>query len=210
MLMVFLEAFRALYLTIDRQEGYRSLNSLVVTSALPREGRTTLTVHLAQAAAAMGCRVLIVDTHLRRGAQKLHNFLGISNQIGLSEFLQGQVSLDRVIQRLYWERGLYVITSGQVPPDPTRLLSSSDMYALMQQLREAFDLVIYDMPPLMGLADVGLVAANSAAVVVVTSLNKRGSITALKNAVERLHLVKANMVGLVVNQVKNYKVDYYA
>ena len=206
----FLEAFRALYLTIERQEQYRSLNSLVVTSALPQEVRTTLTVHLAQAAAAMGCRVLIVDTHLRRGSQKLHNFLGIPNQIGLSEFLQGQVSLDRIIQRLDWERGLYVMTAGQAPPDPTRLLSSSDMYALMGQLREAFDLVIYDMPPLMGLADVGLVAANSAAVVVVTSLNKRGSITALRNAVERLHLVNANMVGLVVNQVKNYKVDYYA
>ena len=206
----FLEAFRALYLNINRQGIYNSLNSLVVTSALPQEGRTTVTIHLAQAAAAMGRRVLIVDTHLRQGAYRLHNLLGLSNQKGLSEYLQGRASLTQVTQRLSWEQGLYAITSGQPPPDPTRLLSSTTMYELTLQLRKNFELVIYDMPPMMGLADVGLVAANIDGVVLVNSLNKRGSITALKNTMERLKLVQANVIGMVVNKAKNYKVDLYA
>jgi capsular exopolysaccharide synthesis family protein len=167
-----------------------------------------VTIHLAQAAAAMGRRVLIVDTHLRQGTYQLHNLLGLSNQKGLSEYLQGLAFIIQVTQRLSWEKGLYAITAGQVPPDPTRLLSSSNMYELTLQLRKNFDLVIYDMPPLMGLADVGLVASNIDGVILVNSLNKRGSITALRLAVERLQLVKANIIGLVVNKVKTIRSIY--
>ena len=206
----FMESFRALYLNINRQGLLDSLNSLVISSALPQSGRTTVAIHLAQAAAAMGRQVLIVDAHLRRGSHRVNDLLGLDNSQGLSEYLQGQATLLETIQRLDWEKSLFAIPAGTSPPDPTRLLSSEIMYELALQLRKTFDLVIYDMPPLMGLADVGLISAKVDGVLLVTRMGQRGSAPALEKAIERLEVVQANVVGLIANQARRYKVDLYA
>jgi succinoglycan biosynthesis transport protein ExoP len=206
----FMEAYRALYLNINRQGILDTLTSFVITSALPQEGRTTIAIHLAQAAAAMGRRVIIVDSHLRQGSQQLHHLLGLANEQGLSEYLQNKATLIQITQRLAWEKSLFAIAAGKPPPDPTRLLSSQTMYELTLRLRKNFDLVIYDMPPMMGLADVGLLTAKVDGTILVTSLCTRGSAPALQKTVERLKVVQANIIGLVVNKVKNYKVDLYA
>ncbi|MDX2217288.1 MAG: polysaccharide biosynthesis tyrosine autokinase [Oculatellaceae cyanobacterium bins.114] len=203
----FIEAFRALCANLKQSEPLP--RSLVISSALPTEGRTTVAVHLVQAAAAMGQRVLLVDAHLRRGGTQIHTLLGLQNQIGLSHFLMGKASLNQAIQRLAWEPGLFVITAGVVPPDPTRLLSSEQMHSMMARLHKTFDLVVYDMPPLMGLADVSLLASYTDGVVLVAGLGKRHSADALKQAIARLKLANLPILGVVANKAKDHSVNLY-
>jgi capsular exopolysaccharide synthesis family protein len=205
----FLEAFRAFHANITRQHTPRPLRSLVISSALPTEGRTTIAVHLVQAAAAMGRRVLLVDAHLRRGGTQLDILLGIDNQLGLSDFLTEKASLNQTIQRLSWESSLFVISAGSMPPDPTRLLSSKKMHELMTRIHQVFDLVVYDMPPLMGLADVNLIAAKTDGVVLVSCLGKWGSAEALNQTVERLKAAHLPILGVVINKARDHSVDLY-
>jgi capsular exopolysaccharide synthesis family protein len=202
----FLEAFRSLHANLETFE----LRSLVVTSALPSEGATTVAVHLVQAAAAMGRKVLLVDGQFRRGGTRLSSLLGIRVEPGLSDYINDQATLNDITQRLSWESNLFAISSGTESMDPTRLLSSSRMKELMARLEKNFDLVVYTMPPLMGLADVGLVAAKTDGVLLVTSLGRRHIVNALDRTLERMQVARVPVIGLVVNQVKNYAVDFYA
>jgi polysaccharide biosynthesis transport protein len=203
----FIEAFRAFRANLNQLE--QSPRSLVISSALPTEGRTTVAVHLVQSAAAMGQRVLLVDAHLRRGGTQIHTLLGLQNQVGLSQLLTGKASLNQVIQRLAWEPGAFVIPAGAFYPDPTRLLSSEQMHTLMARFHKTFDLVVYDMPPLMGLADVSLLASHTNGVVLVSSLGKRHSAEALKQTIARLRLANLPILGVVANKARDHSVNLY-
>ncbi|OLP16365.1 hypothetical protein BST81_21485 [Leptolyngbya sp. 'hensonii'] len=204
----FMEAFRSLYANLQRLET-GGLRSIVISSALPREGRTTVAIHLAQAAAALGQKVLLVDTHLRPSGTQVHTLLGIPNKEGLSHLLAGEVSLEQVVQQIPWEKALYVITMGSTPSDPTRMLSSPSMPSLMAELHQTFDLVIYDMPPLMGLADVNLIASATDGVLLVTALGRRGSAEALNQTLERIKIAHLSVLGIAANKVRDYTVDLY-
>ena len=205
----FLEAFRTLYANIERLDQ-QPIQSIVISSALPGEGRTTVAIHLAQAAAAMGKRVLLVDAHLRKGGTQLHTLLGLPEHAGLGDYLTGTASLQQIVQSLSWESGLFLIGAGEIPLDPTRILASEKMHDLMAQLSQSFDLVIYDMLPLMGLADVKLVAAQTDGIMLVTSLGKRATIHALGQTIDRLEAARLSILGIVVNKAKRYSVDLYA
>ncbi|NJN48752.1 MAG: CpsD/CapB family tyrosine-protein kinase [Alkalinema sp. RL_2_19] len=124
--------------------------------------------------------------------------------------LRDEATLNESIQRLSWESNLFVMPAGAAPPDPTRLLASEKMNQLMQRFENTFDMVIYAMPPLMGLADVKLVAAQAGAVLLVTKIGRRGAADALSYTKTRLKEAKLPIVGVVANGVKNYKVDLYA
>lgn len=205
----FLEAFRFLHSSIQKLGTDHKLNSVVVSSALPIEGRTTIAVHLAQAAAAMGQRVLLVDAHLRAGGMPMHQLLGLPDIPGLSNLLREEATVNQVIQRLDWESGLFIVGAGSVPPDPTRLLASSQMRDFMQKMHKSFDLVIYDTLPLMGLADVNLLGGQVDGVILVAGFGKWRSADALKQTVERLRTAHIPVLGLVANGVKGYSVDLY-
>jgi polysaccharide biosynthesis transport protein len=205
----FLESFRSLHTNIIRLGDSQPITSVVISSAMPVEGRTTIAVHLAQAAAAMGKRVLLVDAHFRRGGVPLHTLLGLPDKKGLSDFLNETAPLNQVIQRLAWESSLFVVSAGSIPPDPTRLLSSPRMHGFMQRVHKTFDLVIYDTPPLMGLADVSLIAAQTNGVVLVAGFGKRNGAEALTQTVERLKVAHIPILGVVANGVKDYSVDLY-
>lgn len=206
----FLESFRSLHANIVRLGDNQRVSSVVISSAMPVEGRTTIAIHLAQAAAAMGNRVLLVDAHLRRGGVPLHTFLGLPDKVGLSDFLTETASLNQVVQRLAWESSLFVVAAGSSPPDPTRLLCSPRMKAFMQRVEKTFDLVIYDTLPLMGLADVSLLAAQTSGVVLVAGFGKRNGAEALTQTIERLRGARIPILGVVANGVKNYSVDLYS
>jgi capsular exopolysaccharide synthesis family protein len=207
---IFIEAFRALYASIEGMGKQQPTKSLVISSALPVEGRTTVAVHLAQAAAALGQRVLLVDTHLRSGSVHIHDLFGLSFNPGLSNFLREETTLEQVIQRLDWESGLFVVGAGTTPPDPTRLLASKQMKEFMQRVYQSFDLVIYDTLPLMGLADVKLIAAEADGVILVAGFGKWGGASAFTQTVERLRDAQIPILGVVANGVKNYSIDLYA
>ncbi|MDJ0702306.1 MAG: polysaccharide biosynthesis tyrosine autokinase, partial [Leptolyngbyaceae cyanobacterium MO_188.B28] len=195
----FLEAFRSLYANIRFLGSDTPIRSLTISSALPGDGKSTVSIQLAKAAAAMGQRVLLVDADLRR--PQVHDRLGLSNSRGLSNLISTQLTLQDVIQTAPDSSELFVITAGQIPPDPTKLLSSKKMQHLVEQVQGEFDLVIYDTPPLVGLADASLLAAHMDGMLLVVGLGKTDSPTVMQ-ALDRLKVSQTQVLGTVVNNIK--------
>jgi polysaccharide biosynthesis transport protein len=202
----FLEAFRSLHTNIRFLGSDTPIHSLVISSATPSEGKSTVSVHLAQAAAAMGQRVLLVDADLRR--PRVHELLGLENHVGLSNVIATNITAKQAIQRLPMWDHLYVLTAGQMPPDPTRLLSSKKIQYLMEQFHAVFDLVIYDTPPVLELADARLLAAHTQGAILVVGLGKTDR-TILMQTLDSLKLSNASILGVVANGVKGYTTRSY-
>jgi len=202
----FLESFRSLHTNIRFLGSDTPIHSIVISSATPADGKSTVAVHLAQAAAAMGQRVLLVDADLRR--PQVHNILGLENQVGLSNVIATGLTAKQAIQRLPMWDHLYVLTAGQLPPDPTRLLCSKKMQYLMEQFHAVFDLVIYDTPPTLGLADGRLLAAHTDGVVLIAGLGRTDR-SVLMQALDGMKISSATVLGVVANGVKGYTTSSY-
>jgi len=202
----FLESFRSLHTNIRFLGSDTPIHSIVISSATPADGKSTVAVHLAQAAAAMGQRVLLVDADLRR--PQVHNILGLENQVGLSNVIATGLTAKQAIQRLPMWDHLYVLTAGQLPPDPTRLLCSKKMQYLMEQFHAVFDLVIYDTPPTLGLADGRLLAAHTDGVVLIAGLGRTDR-SVLMQALDGMKISSATVLGVVANGVKGYTTNSY-
>ncbi|MDB9315530.1 polysaccharide biosynthesis tyrosine autokinase [Spirulina sp. CS-785/01] len=196
---LFLEAFRSLSANLRLLVSDHPLRSLVITSATPSEGKSTVAAYLAQASATMDRRVLIVDMDLRR--PQVHQRMGVNNWVGLTDIVTADKSSEDVIQRSPFEANLYILSTGPIPPDPIRLLASQKMHSLMQHLHQTFDLVIYDAPPLMGLADAQLIAANTNGMVLVAGLGNVKRVV-LEQALYDLRVSGLPILGAVANLAK--------
>ena len=192
----FLEAFRSLYTNIRLLGSDTQIRSLVISSSTPGEGKSMVSVYLAQAAAALGQRVLLVDADLRR--PKVHERLELVNTFGLSNVISLNLEVERVIQQSPTDDNLFILTAGQIPPDPTKLLSSQKMQNLMGQFKDAYDLVIYDTPPLIGLADTKLIASKTDGIVMVVCLGKTKR-SVLSQALGGIKLFSVPVLGMLAN-----------
>lgn len=204
-----LEAFRSLHANLHFLSPDQPIRSLVISSAVPADGKSTVAAFLAQAAAAMGERVLLVDSDLRR--PQIHVQTDLPNVWGLSNVISSDINVNDVIQQSPLEDNLFVLTAGQIPPDPTRLLCSKKMENLVQRFQSAFNLVIFDTPPLLGLADARLLAAHTDGIVMVVGLGRtdRAVLTQVLYALKTSH---ARVLGMVANGVKGAHAggyDYY-
>ena len=224
----FWESLRSLYTNIRFLGFDRPIRSLAVISAAAEEGKSTVALHLAQTAAMMGQRVLLVDADLRN--PNIHKRLGLSNTVGLSNVIVNDINFQDVLHRINCEpvtvknsdRGelsvsktslevesLYVLTAGQIPPNPAHLLSSQKMQSLAKQFEAAFDLIVYDTSPLLGLADSNLLSAHIDASILVVGMGKAHR-SALAKALESLKIVGSPVIGAVANGVTTgYKSAYY-
>ena len=210
------EAFRSLAINLCFMSADSPLRSMVITSAMPGDGKSTVALNLAQAAAAMGQRVLLVDGDLRR--PQIHRRLSLFNGQGLANLITKNqrigsetLTVKDIIQPSGIEEQLWVLTSGQRPPDPSRLLSSDSMKQLNHTLQQEFDLIVYDTPPLLGLSDATLLSNQCDGIVLVAGLG-RTERSAVKRALEILKTGRSNILGLVANAVKqqgNSYTDYY-
>ncbi|MCL1467686.1 GumC family protein [Argonema galeatum] len=210
---MFWEAFRSLHTNIRLLSAESPVESLVISSAGPGDGKSTVALHLAQTAAAIGQRVLLVDADLRR--PKLHKMMDLPNVRGLSDAIATDIGLNEVIQRsrsgeaeAAWQDNLFVLTAGPVPSDPIKLLSSSKMWHLMEQFQAFFDLVIYDTPPLVGLADGSLLASHAGGIIVVVNIDKTDRFMLMK-ALDGLTFGGASVLGIVANGVKGKAASSY-
>lgn len=197
----FLEAFRSLYTNIRLLNAEKPIYSLAVGSAVPADGKSTVAMYLAEIAAAVGQRVLVVDADLR--CPQLHTRFNLPNVRGLSDAIATEVSLNDVIQRSPFDSNLFVLTAGQSVKDPIKLLSSDKMQYLMEQFQARFDLVIYDTPPLVGLADGNLIAAYTDGMILVVGLDKTDR-AMLGKAIDGLKIAGACILGMVANGVRGY------
>ncbi|MGD1704926.1 GumC family protein [Dapis sp. BLCC M229] len=204
----FQEAFRTLNANIRLLNIENPINSLVISSALPGDGKSTVAGHLARAAAAMGQRVLLIDADLR--CPQIHNMMGLSNQQGLSNVIIDGTPIEDAIQRSPVDENLFVLTSGPIPPDPTKILSSRQMQQLIQDSANTFDLVICDTAPLLGRADANLLAACTNGLLLVVGLGKTER-EALSLALDDLSMAGIPMLGIVGNgdRVDSYYQRYY-
>ncbi|MEM9978760.1 MAG: polysaccharide biosynthesis tyrosine autokinase [Cyanobacteria bacterium P01_D01_bin.2] len=194
----FLESMRLLQTNLLLLGAERPVQSIILSSSMPGEGKSTVARHLAQTAATMGKRVLLVDADLRQPV--IHQRLGIDNTQGLSNLLSGNAARTDVLQQAIPFIEFYVITAGSIPPDPVKLLSSQRMQQLMGDLEKEFDLIIYDSPPLVGLADTTLMAPHTDGIMLVARVNKCDR-DVLGHAIENIRFSNIPVLGLVANGV---------
>ncbi|AKE64496.1 Tyrosine-protein kinase Wzc [Microcystis aeruginosa NIES-2549] len=210
----FSEAFHTLNTNIRLLGSDSPLKSLVISSVSPGDGKTTMAINIAKAAARMGQKVLLVDADLRR--PQIHHRLNLDNDHGLSNVLAENLDWNKAIQSLpRYEKNfgsLSILTAGSIPPDPTRLLSSQRMQEMISQLQQddVFDLIIYDLPPIAAFADAKILAAMATGLILVTKLGKTDRFV-LKNLLEDLRLSQISVLGLVANNVsrKDHNYRYY-
>jgi len=202
----FLEAVRVLHTNICVLSSDTPIRSIVVSSAMPGDGKSTVCENLAQVAAAMGQRVLLVDVDLRK--PQVHKRLGISNDQGLSNLISKDLPLKSVLQQLDKSRQLFAITAGSIPPDPTKLLASSKMKNLMRTFERCFDLVIYDAPPTMGMADVSIIGQRTDGLVLVSRIGETDK-AMLMQTLEMLETAKVPTLGVVANGVRHSRSSGY-
>ncbi len=191
------EAFRRLRTNLQFLAVEGQNNAIVMTSALPGEGKSTTTINLAITLADAGQRVALVDADLRRPS--IAKYMGIEGSVGLTTVLIGRAGLEDVIQP--WGNGnLDVITSGQVPPNPSELLGSRRMAAFVEELTSHYDVVLIDTSPLLPVTDGAILArlVGGAVVVVGAGTIHRAQ---LEDAIEALTTVNAKVLGMVVNRV---------
>jgi capsular exopolysaccharide synthesis family protein len=191
------EAFRALrtnlqFIGVDRQP-----KSLVVTSCLPGEGKSSTSTNLAITLAQAGWRVVLVDGDLRRPS--IPRYLGIEGAIGLTDVLIDRARLNEVIQ-VWGEAGLSVLPSGQIPPNPSELLGSGGMREVLAQLTGAYDMVIIDAPPLLPITDAAAIAALCDGALLVARYGRTRR-EHMARASELLASINARVVGTVLNFV---------
>jgi polysaccharide biosynthesis transport protein len=206
-LPLFFEVFRSFYTNLLLLGSDTPISSLVISSPGQGDGKSTVAIQLALAAAAMGQKVLLVDANLR--FPSLHKRLGLMNIQGLTDVISQDLDWQNVIERSPQEDNLYVMSAGPVPPDSVRLLASYKMQDLMSNLQASYDLVIYDAPPHLGFADANLLAANTNGMVIVAGLGKLKR-TVFQEALEELQVAGTPVLGIVANKSKDYAPASYS
>jgi capsular exopolysaccharide synthesis family protein len=199
------EAYRRLRTNIQFLGVDGTERAIVLTSSLPGEGKSSTAINLAITMAAAGSRVALVDADLRRPS--LAKYLGIEGSAGLTTVLIGRANVTDVIQP--WGNGnLDVITSGQVPPNPSELLGSARMAGLITHLTDSYDMVLIDAAPLLPVTDAAILARLVGGAVIVVGANTLHK-QQLIGAFETLRAVSARMLGIVVNRVPAQASGHY-
>ena len=200
------EAFRSLRTNLQFAGIENPIRTLLVTSPSPSDGKTTIVANLASVIAQSGRNVVIVDADLRR--PRIHKMFQLSNRVGLTDqFIRTQDRFDGSIKSTE-VTNLHAITSGTLPPNPSELLSSGRMSEILKLLGDQFNTVIIDSPPTLLVTDAIVLAqrVDGVLLVVKPSVTKWAS---LKQAIEQLQRVKANLLGVVVNDVNVGRSRYY-
>jgi capsular exopolysaccharide synthesis family protein len=197
----FLNAFDLLYGNL-KLIFFNPPRSVAICSAMPGDGKSTVALHLAQAAASMGQRVLLVDANMR--LPDIHDRLSIVNSKGLSDFLVDHIDPDHLIQQSSVAENLYVLPSGRAIPGSAKLLASSQMHLLRSRIEQQFDLVIYDTPDLLGPLDANFLATYTDGVIMVVGVRetKQSSVQKVVKQLEKYHLP---ILGAVANHPQKPK-----
>ncbi|HEY3175486.1 MAG TPA: polysaccharide biosynthesis tyrosine autokinase [Candidatus Polarisedimenticolia bacterium] len=199
------EAYTRIYSNIRFAEVESPLHSILITSACKGEGKSTTLVNLACAIAAAGKRVIIVDTDLRNPT--LLRILGLKYATGLTSVLAGEASLDEALQPS-GHPGLTVLPAGPIPPNPAELLHSQRMKEMIEELESRCDLVIFDSPPTLLVADAMLLGGGLDAAIIVA---ESGGVSrrAVQQVKESLQMSKTRILGVILNKILESPGSYY-
>lgn len=180
-------------------------NSLVVTSSVTDEGKTTTSINLASTLAEGGERVLLIDADLRRS--KVAKYLNIEGSVGLTTVLIGRADLEDVVQPI-GEGGFEVVAAGEIPPNPAELLASDAMKRLLAEVTLRYDTVVLDAAPLLPVTDAAILSTMTGGALIVAG---SGTVTVpeLEDAVDTLDQVNGTTLGIVLNKAKVGNGDGY-
>jgi len=200
------ESYRTLRTNVEFAAVDTPLHTLLVTSSVPQEGKTTTAGNLAVAFAQAGSRVLLVDTDLRKPG--LHNLFKLSNEYGVTTLFRDEAATVRSVTQDTELNGLNIITSGALPPNPAELLGSQRWRAILERLKAEADLVILDSPPLQAVTDAALLAATVDGTVFVIHARhtRRGAVRQGREALAR---GGGKILGVVMNRLKKREYDEY-
>ena len=195
------EAYRALVTNLQFAELDRKLKTLVVTSSIPLEGKTSVAINLAITLASAGEKVLLADADLR--FPKIHKVFKLDAAPGLTNVLIANKSPYQVIHSIEGVDNLDLLTSGSLSPNPSELLRSSQMKKLILflEVQKEYDRVLFDSPPLLGVADAPILSSNVDSILLVLGANEVDRQAAQK-AKESLAKVKAHILGIILTKVK--------
>ena len=194
---VFGEAVRSLRTGLALSNVDHPPRTVLVCSAVPQEGKSSVALSIACSAAKSGQRTIIVDCDLR--SPRIHEYLGLPNETGLTDFLMGAVTLEQALE-FDPKSGVHVLAAGRHAPNPPDMLGSMHMFNLMRRLGETYDLVVFDTPPLLAVSDSLILGRAADKVVFVARWAKTrrdSSIIALRQLLE----AGADVAGVVLSQV---------
>ena len=200
------EAFRSLRTNLQFSGIDAPLRTVLITSASPSDGKSSVVANLATVIAQSDRDVVVVDGDMRRPT--LHKVFKLSNRIGLSDyFIRTPDKMTGVVKKTK-VNGLNIITSGSLPPNPSELLSSTKMQDVLNLLVKHFDMVLLDSPPLLAVTDALILAKRVDGVLLVVDpkKTKRG---AIRQAIEQLQRMDARLLGVVLNNIKAKQSSYY-
>lgn len=199
------ESFRQIRTNLQFAQVAHKSKTVLITSSLPGEGKTTTAVNMALALAQAGKSVALVDADLRR--PMVGEYLGLDRNAGLTTVLIGSSSAEELLHP--WGKDqLYVLTSGQVPPNPSELLGSESMAELIEELERQFDAVVIDAPPLLPVTDAAVLAQRVSGVVLVVG-SQAVTTADVEKSLSALEMVDAALLGVVLNKLPSKGQDAY-
>lgn len=200
------EAYRSIRTSIHFATASNEHSKVFLfTSAGPREGKSTVAANLAVTFAQAGSKIILIDCDLRKPVQ--HRVFGVANTVGLTNVLVDRISPEEAIKATKVP-GLDVLTSGPIPPNPSELLSSPRMIALLDQLRQRYDIVLIDSPPTVAVTDSVVISGYVDGIILVI---RSGQVTIemAKVAKMRLEQAKGKIIGTIINGLDYKGEDYY-
>lgn len=198
------EAYRSLRTNIQYSSFDKEYKTIVVTSANPGEGKSTTSGNLALTLAEGEARVLLVDCDMRKPS--VHKSFRVTNTYGLSDVLLQKQKVMDVAHN--YRKNLYIITAGKIPPNPAEMLASKSMTLFLEEMKEHFDYIVLDTPPVQAVADSQILSTkvDGTLVVVRAGVTKKDDV---QNAIAALKKVNANIIGTVLHAVDNSRNKYY-
>ena len=206
---IYQESFRNLYTSIRFSNIDKKFKKLMITSSVPKEGKSLINIVLAKTLSDIGLKVLLIDADMRK--PQIHKRFGLNNILGLSNIiLENKNDLKNIVQKIPDFPGLDILTSGRIVPDTTRLLRSDRMKDFIKEIdKEHYDYIIFDPPPILGLSDANLISEYCDGTFLIVSIENVDKNLPL-NSIAQLKKT-SNFLGIITNGSKKSekKTDYY-
>lgn len=203
------EAYRVIRTSIQFAQAGKELKTLAVTSCTPNEGKSTTIANLAVVLTQAGKSVLLIDCDMRNPT--VHKNFNLSNKVGLSSCISMGTALSDAVQKTSIE-GLYALTGGVIPPNPSELLGSEQMKNVLQRAKEQYDYVLIDTPPVMPVTDALIVGRFVDGMILVIA-SAEVKVEMARDVKNQLVNAGANILGVVLNKVRSehhgYGYGYY-
>jgi len=199
------EAFRGIRTAISYSSQKKENRVYLVTSSGPKEGKSTITINVATVMAYSGTKTILIDADLRR--PRIHKSFDLNNTRGLTNVIIGDVSVQEAVQPTAVEN-LYVLPSGPIPPNPSELLGRERMVEVLEELRQYYDRIMLDTPPIGAVTDAAVLGRIVDSVILVVHAGKTRR-KLIERGLEQLSQIDVDVSGIVLNNLKIGRKRYY-